>query len=190
MMEDYSQKTDLELVKLALEDSDDFYYLAHRYESKLFRYICRLLSCNEATCEDVLQEVLIKIYLNLNEFDKKLKFSSWAYRITHNEAISYYRKHKNLSKNIDIDDDKYKNLVKETFDIKENLIKDEEKRKVHEIIDSMSQNYKDILILRFLEEKDYKEISDILMKPIGTISAMINRAKKIFKNRAEKLDLT
>ncbi|MBU1428034.1 hypothetical protein KKB07_04160, partial [bacterium] len=49
--------------------------------------------------------------------------------------------------------------------------------------------YKDVLILKFVEEKDYREISDILHKPMGTIATLINRAKKSLKQELEKEDI-
>jgi RNA polymerase sigma-70 factor (ECF subfamily) len=53
----------------------------------------------------------------------------------------------------------------------------------------MPRKYSEILILRYLEDKDYQEISDILKKPPGTIGTLINRAKHYFKNAAIKQNL-
>ena len=50
----------------------------------------------------------------------------------------------------------------------------------------MPEKYSEVLILKFLEDKDYKEISDILKKPMGTIATLINRAKKKFRIEASK----
>jgi len=83
---------DEDLVKLTLEKQDNFLYLIKRYEAKLSRYIRRIAGLNKEDTEDILQEVFIKVYQNLNSFDKDLKFSSWIYRITHNEVIDSYRK--------------------------------------------------------------------------------------------------
>ena len=89
-----TNKSDNELVTLTLENKDNFSYLIERYEKKLYRYIWRLTGLSKECCEDILQETFIKIYRNINNFDQRLKFSSWAYRITHNEALNYVRKYK------------------------------------------------------------------------------------------------
>src|SRR5665648_188700 len=85
--EDCSNMTDNELVKLSLDNPDHFFCLTKRYESKLLRYIMRISKFSHEDAEDVLQDVFIKTYYNLNEFDSELKFSSWIYRIAHNQTI-------------------------------------------------------------------------------------------------------
>ena len=61
-----------------------------------------------------------------------------------------------------------------------------EKEKVALVLQELKEEYREILILRFFDHKEYREISDILKKPMGTISTMINRAKKQFKTKYKK----
>ncbi|PIZ73055.1 hypothetical protein COY06_05820, partial [Candidatus Peregrinibacteria bacterium CG_4_10_14_0_2_um_filter_41_8] len=63
-----------------------------RYEGRLLAYINRLINVSNGEAEDILQEVFIKTYQNLNGFDLNLKFSTWVYRITYNQVISFFRK--------------------------------------------------------------------------------------------------
>ena len=184
---DVNKKTDEELVTLVLENQDYFLYLVRRYEQKLFRYIARISNLSSDEIEDILQDVFIKLYKNLNEFDPDLKFSSWVYRITHNEVISNYRKYKNKSKVVSFDkDENFIKNISDEFDIEKKLKQIELKEKVFLILDKISLKYREVLILRFLEEKSYREISDILRKPEGTIATLINRAKKEFLKILEK----
>ena len=88
----YDDKTDEELVKLALQKQEHFVYLINRYQHKLLRYIKRISNFSVEETEDILQEVFIKVYRNLEGFDQSLKFSSWIYRIAHNQTISHFRK--------------------------------------------------------------------------------------------------
>ena len=78
---------DEQLVQLSLNNQDYFYYLMKRYEIKLLRYIKRLTTVSPEEAKDIIQEIFIKVYRNLNGFNPKLKFSSWIYRIAHNEII-------------------------------------------------------------------------------------------------------
>ncbi|MCD4760742.1 hypothetical protein K8R42_02475, partial [bacterium] len=66
--------SDTDLVKLVLKDQENFSYLIKRYQSKLLRYIRRISGLNIEDAEDVLQDVFIKVYQNLNSFDTSLKF--------------------------------------------------------------------------------------------------------------------
>jgi RNA polymerase sigma-70 factor (ECF subfamily) len=51
----------------------------------------------------------------------------------------------------------------------------------------MDSKYRYVLVLKFFEEKDYKEISDILKKPMGTVASLVNRAKKDFRKKIKEM---
>ncbi|MBN2087029.1 RNA polymerase sigma factor [Candidatus Peregrinibacteria bacterium] len=192
-MKDYALKTDLELVKLALKDQEIFLHLMERYESKLLRYIRRFSGVNKETAEDILQEVFIKIYRNLNNFDQDLKFSSWVYRITHNEILNQLKKeNKHQVLPIQTDDDEIVdllNILESDVDIEKDMKKKDLQENVRNILSMLSPDFREILLLKFIEDKSYEEISDILQKPIGTVGTLINRAKIQFKQIVEKNNL-
>jgi RNA polymerase sigma-70 factor (ECF subfamily) len=174
--------TDQEAVTATLEDRNNFVVLVDRYQSALLRYIKRL-GCNDTElAKDILQESFIKAYVNLNDYDASLSFSSWIYRITHNETISHFRRQKVrprvaeseeellLFQNIAADSD-----VQAEFDIRL------AQKFVHEALSKLESQYKDVLILRFLEYKSYDEIADILQIPNGTVATYISRGKQKLK---------
>jgi len=177
-----SEHSDIDLVRLSLEDAANFKYVVERYQDKLFYYIRRLLSSSDSDLEDLLQEIFLKIYQNLHAFDQDLKFSSWVYQIAHNHAISHYRKYKNHPIGLSSEDT---TLFFERFesglDLPSELDKQLLKNQVKAVINKLPKKYQEVLILKFIEDKDYKEISDILRKPMGTVATLINRAKKQFK---------
>lgn len=189
--DEFSLKSDEELVRMASNREDCFYELMNRYEQKLLRYILRLAKINQETAEDILQDTFIKAYRYINNFDSELKFSSWIYRIAHNETISYWRKNQ---KNYDfISIDKEQNgmantLVDQSKSDTEALL-NEKQDMIKKAIAELPDYYRDVLVLRFLEEKEYEEISDILQKPVGTISALIHRAKERLKKEGKKFNL-
>jgi len=187
---DIQQKSDSELVALTLEDQKYFAYLIDRYEAPLMRYIFKVSNSSREEAEDVLQESFIKIYYNLNGFDQGLKFSSWAYRIVHNQVISTYRKDKARPQGHSwtIDDDLMRVLASD-LDTKRDVELSYLKQNIEQVFDQMDVKYREVLVLKFIEQKDYKEISDILQKPMGTVGTLINRAKKSFKKEADKLNL-
>jgi RNA polymerase sigma-70 factor (ECF subfamily) len=182
-------KTDEELVKMALENQDCFAYIVERYHKKLLAYIMRISGFSREDGEDVLQEVFIKIYVNLNSFDSNLKFSSWIYRIAHNEVINNYRKKKSRPQSaIDLDDEFINNLAS---DLKTDKMADAKflKENVNRTLELMEPKYREVLVLRFWEDKDYKEISDILKKPMGTVATLISRAKNSFQEELKKQNI-
>jgi len=193
-IKDPIEKPDEELAILALDNQEFFYYLMKRYEKRLLSYILHISNFSLGDAEDVLQEVFIKTYKNLRAFDKSLKFSSWIYRIAHNETISEYRKKKASASTISLDDKDTEIIMKSlksSHDIKEDLHKKNIKEKVREVIYALPTKYREVLMLRYIEDKDYQEISDILKKSMGTVSTLVSRAHKHFKKEAlkRKLDI-
>jgi len=182
MTKNHEDKTDEELVALSLEGQHNFSYLIDRYQAKLARYIRRISGLSPEDIEDLLQEVFIKIYKNLNNFDQKLKFSSWVYRICHNEVISNFRRRQARPQSVVFDevDEFLKNLASD-FDLIRETDKVFNRERVKKALSKLDFKYKEVLELRYQEEKDYKEISDILKKPTGTVATLINRAKKQLK---------
>lgn len=179
--------TDEELVKKSLENIDYFACIYERYEEKLIRYILRISSFSYPEAEEILQDAFVKIWRNLNEFDDSLKFSSWVYRIVHNTTINEWHKSQSKGKHQkqEIDDELYKNLPS-SLNLEKELGKKVDKESIKHVLRMMPEKYSSVLILKFLEEKDYNEISDILKKPKGTVATLINRAKKSFFQVANK----
>jgi len=182
--------SDEELVKLTLHDQDNFLYLVDRYKGRLLSYIRRLTNVNNEDAEDTLQEVFIKVYLNLNDFNRDLKFSSWIYRITHNQVISNHRKLKARPEGyaVNIEDQAARRLAAE-IDIAAGADAQLLKANILKILDQLEAKYREILILKFWEEKNYQEISDIIKKPPGTVASTINKAKQEFKKELSRQKL-
>lgn len=176
-MQKYQQLSDTEIVELSLKDSEVFSEIIERYQTKLQRYIRRISSFSDDNIGDILQEVFIKAYTNLNSFNTSLKFSSWLYRIAHNETISFLRKNK---KHIDatlLPDDSLEEFRSE-IDIENSHKQSEDQEVLWRAIKSIKQKYQDVIILKYFEHKSYDEISDIIQKPPGTVATWISRAKK------------
>lgn len=181
-----TEKTDQELVTESLNEANLFACIILRYEKKLFRYIQRTLYINKEDSEDILQEVFIKVYRNLNSFNPRYKFSSWIYRITYNECINHLRKHKYEKHqiNLEVESDTYKELV-EDIDLESNAIKADTQLNVQHILEKLDEQSRTVLVLKYIEEKDYNEIADILQTSTGNVGSLVNRAKIKFKKLIE-----
>lgn len=179
MTENASPK-DNELVALALRERAFFGNLVERYETKLERYIMRLGVRDVDDRADVLQEIFIKVYRNLNSFDQSLSFSSWIYRIAHNEAISWYRRQKARPEGYLVaeGDEIVKLISDEEAGAEENFDKQIDKNLLLKALEKIDDKYRDVLVLRYFEGLEYEDIADVLKVPTGTVGTYVHRGKK------------
>jgi len=172
-MRSIDKTKDEDLVKDILSGKKElFYHLVKRYEVKLKRYILTITN-RQNEVEDILQNVFLKAYTNLPTFDKKLKFSSWIYRIAHNESVnvigsSFIQKFVSMPDWFDIG---------KKDDIEEKIDDEQMKEKLKNCVEQLDIKYKEPLILFYYEEKTYGEISDILRIPIRNVGVLIHRGK-------------
>jgi len=172
------EKTDEEIVKLVFKNSDFFGIIIQRYEKPLSRYIKRLGVFSKEDIEDLLQEIFIKTYKNINDFDTNLSFSSWAYRIAHNETISFFRKRKiHPEGHLINDSEEILLLMRDELNLWKEKNQDINAEYLNKAISEIDGKYRDVIILRYFEEKEYSEISDILQIPEGSVATLLHRAK-------------
>ena len=128
----------------------------------------------------------MKAYINLNEFDQDLKFSSWIYRIAHNQVISNHRRVKARPQpaGVDLSDDRVKSIASDA-DLASEVDQKFIKEGINQALDKIDLKYKEVLVLKYLEEKDYKEIADIIKKPMGTVASRMNKAKAELKKELD-----
>jgi len=182
----YEKYTDQDIVELVKKDTQNYKYLMDRYESKLLIYIRRIIYVSKEDAEDILQEVFIKAYKNIYGYNPKYKFSNWIYRITHNEAISFLRKKKRSI--ISFQDEDIFDRIKSDINMEEDFIKESEREKVKTVLSMLDQKYREVLVLKYFEEKEYNEIAEILHLPSGTVASLISRGREKFKLLMERYD--
>ena len=156
--------------------------IIRRYQEKLTRYV-RRFTPSEALREDILQEVFIKAYRNLNDFDVTRSFSSWIYRITHNESINHLKK---ASREPLIIDEWEWEVPDERLDLGIQIDQKDRGENVRQALQKLKEKYREPLILYFFEDKSYEEISDILRLPRNTVGTLISRGKAQLKSVLEK----
>lgn len=172
-------QSDSELAILARADQAAFGVLVERYSPKLMRYARRLTRLSDDDLYDVLQNTFLKAYRGLAGYNPELSFSSWMYRIAHNESISFLRKYKHALKQISVEADE---LVVQKLAEETNLVQEAEskqnKAKIIELMDDLPEKYRTILVLYYFEDANYETISDIMQLPPGTVATRLRRAKK------------
>ncbi len=178
--EELNEKTDEEIVGLVKEDKELYAEIMYRYGEKLMRYAFYITKDREKSA-DAVQNSFIKAFANLNNFNNKMKFSSWIYRIVHNESINEISRY-NRETSIGEDDD---------FESEENLeaelSREEIRKEVGACLSNLPLKYSEPLSLHFIEEKSYEDITDILRLPIGTVGTRINRGKILLRKICRKI---
>ncbi len=179
-MQSSSQLTDEQLVKIIREKDQELYSeIIKRYQTKLLHYLRKFIY-DPDKLEDVLQVVFIKSYRNLYGFNINKKFSSWIYRIAHNEAVNHLKK--NSRGQISLEEVEYK-IVDEKNNLHCQIDGNLLKEKVDKLLTNINLKYSEPLILFYFEQKSYQEISDILHIPKNTVGTLISRAKQILKEK-------
>ncbi|MCK4919236.1 MAG: RNA polymerase sigma factor, partial [Candidatus Pacebacteria bacterium] len=111
------------------------------------------------------------------------KFSSWVYRIAHNEALNHLKKYS--KERISLDEVEYM-IIDEKIDIGGDVDKKILKDSVEKLLKNIKKKYQEPLILFYFEQKSYEEISDILRIPTSSVGTLISRGKKMIKEELKK----
>ena len=159
--------------------SSKFDYLIEQNKNKIFNYSLYMLH-NQMDAEDITQEVMIRIWQNINKFNF-LAARTWIMRTTHNLCIDYLRRNKNqYQKEISIDDN-----LSEKIEDKRNAVMPDEAliqslldKNIKRAIDNLQERLKSPFVLYELQGFKYKEISKILDVPLNTVKVNLLRARK------------
>lgn len=173
-MQTFTNKPDEAIVALVTGgDVNAYGELMARYEQKLLRYVIYLIH-DHAVAADVVQDTFIKSYQNLNGFNAKYKFSSWIYRIAHNEAMNAIKKDRHIAHDIDAETAKeasYESTIMR--DIDNAILKND----MQLCLDKLDAKYREVLMLQYYENMKYSDIADILHIPVATVGVRATRAK-------------
>jgi len=177
--------SDEELAQLCRQDSKHFDPLVTRYAEKIRRYIARLIG-NWQEAEDLTQDVFVKTFTNIASFNPKLKFSSWIYRIAHNESVNFIKK--NYRHRIVEFSDEIKNKLVDHGTNYRMILEKENTQAIRIGLAKLRHRDREIIELAYFEQKSYLEIADILRISVNSVGSMLNRAKKNLKKIIAKND--
>lgn len=179
-----SKKEDFEAIKKVLAgDNTAYELLQKKYKNLIYSLIKKMIK-NDSDVEDLVQETFIKAYKALDKFKFNYSFSAWIYRIASNNTIDFLRKRRfdtfSIDKPIgDADDENYYEIEDNSYSPDAELISEQKADIIRCAIDTLPENYREIIILRHEEELDYKAIADKLDLPLGTVKAHLFRARKL-----------
>jgi len=184
-----SPEEEKDLVKKAKIDSEAFGRLYDEYYSKIFGYVLKRTG-NLEIAQDVVSETFLKALKNIKKFQwqsffgKKPLFGAWLYRIASNEIANFFR-HKKPAISLGSAPDPVfgKDLFGEIVVAEQKLKDCQDFLLIQKEILGLPEKYQEVLVLRFFEKKQIKEIAEILGKREGTIKSLIHRGLKKLKQK-------
>lgn len=158
------------------EQNQLFQELIEQHKGILFK-VARTYCQDDEDRQDLIQEILIQLWQSFHKYNDKFKISTWLYRISLNVAISFYRKNE-VRKNKNVP------LNEQITEIQE-VIKSEKVQQLN-LLEQFINELKEVdkaLMLLYLEEKSYKEISEILGISETNVATKIGRIKRSLKQK-------
>ncbi len=160
-------------------DLQAFDVLVQRYKDQLLNYVFRFVG-NRVDAEDIVQETFLRVYKNKHYYKEIAKFSTWVYTIAGNLAKTELRRRKrrklfsvsnfvNEERDFDIPDPNRSPDQRVDGALKDEIIQ--------KAIDKLPAKFKEVIILRDIQEFAYEEISEILNIPLGTVKSRVNRGR-------------
>ena len=162
--------------------------LVKRYKDPLMNFVYRFVGDRDA-CTDIVQETMIKFYLNKDSYKSFAKFSTWIYTIAGNLAKNELkrRRRRNILSINNNDDEKSLQIEDKSFLAPDKATDGEIKNVIiQKALLKVKPVYREVVILRDIQDLSYEEISEITGLAIGTVKSRINRGRahlqKLLKN--------
>jgi len=173
-------------------DMHAFEELILKHEKIVYNLALRMMNHSE-DAKDISQEVFLKAYRSLCNFDERSAFSTWLYRITHNTCIDEMRKRKgkqNYSLEEELENEAgsmQRQIADEGDTPEESLLREEQKSEILQALDNLSAEHKAAIVLRDVKGLSYEEIAEILEVSLGTVKSRISRGRNQLKNEILKI---
>ena len=182
-----------ELIQKAKQgDMLAFEELILKHEKIVYNVALGMMNHSE-DAKDISQEVFLKAYRNIKNFDERSQFSTWLYRITTNTCIDEMRKRKgkqsySLEEELENEDGTMQRQIADEGDTpEESILREEQKSEIIQALDNLSEEHKAAVVLRDVKGLSYEEISEILELSLGTVKSRISRARNQLKTEILKI---
>lgn len=147
------------------------------------------LTHNQRDAEDLMQDTLMKAYRNLDKFEEGTNFKAWLYRIMTNEYINQYRHTQRERSSVDRNESVSENIADardisydESFYVENSAdFGDEVSSAIHLVPD----DFRTIVVMADIQDQSYREISEKLEIPIGTVMSRLFRGRQILRKKLQ-----
>jgi RNA polymerase sigma-70 factor, ECF subfamily len=186
------ERTDEQLLAAYREgDVTSFADLVGRYQRELFHFLVRFVG-DRAAAEDVFQEAFLQVHQSAEQFDLQRRFRPWLFTIAANKARDMIRSQARrptspLQASINSNDDEsgeFLDLMSSSSAMpQEDIERRELQSSVQKTVMAMPEHLREILLLSYFHQFPYKQISEILEIPLGTVKSRLHAAVAFFADR-------
>lgn len=166
------------VVRSQIGDELAFEELLALYSPHLFRFVSKMMQSSPQTAEDITQEVCVALFKGLPRLLDPGKFRPWAFRIARDRIYREYRRRRIPVQQIDAEIE----VIDESGDSNASIDQEE----LFRALNAISPEHREVLVLCFLEEMSYEEISRVTGASLGTVRSRIHYAKRSLKNVLER----
>ena len=182
---DYKKSSDEELIRYFQdEDNEAFNEIVERYKDKLVNFIYRYTG-NRDDAEDFAQDAFLKLYKSKHLYKEIAKFSTWFYTIALNTVRTNLKKKSRMNtlsiNNYDVENEKDFDLHDDSPEPDSIVGSQMEVEFIQKAINNLDKSFKEVILLRDVQNLEYDEIAKITGLPLGTVKSRINRGREKLK---------
>ena len=171
------------------EQENKFIQIYRQYVDEIYQYVFLRTGMSKVLAEDMTQEIFVDVFKGISSFRRLSSERTWIYKIAQNKLNDFYRKqYRSKFEMINFDTIQYEQFEDPSQDIQELMIKSFEREKVQSCLDGLLEQYKIVLILKYIDEKRVKDIASILGKSPKAIESILQRAKNAFMKAYEEYE--
>ncbi len=178
---DYRSLDDRALVKLVVEgNSRAFEPLFMRHKDTIYAMLVKRAT-NSDDVEDLLQEAFMKAFVNINRYNPNYDFGAWICTIAKNTFVDFNRSRRNKAlnpeNNLPLEGRCTTNAQAVSPTPEESIINAQQRAQIERYIATLPEDYRELFVLRFIEEYTYEEIAEALQMKLGTVKTRIFRVR-------------
>lgn len=156
-------------------DKEAIIQLLREIENPLYRTAYYLLG-NEQDALDVTQEALLRIYTNIANYREEAQFKTWAQRIVTNLCIDRFRKKREI-----VSIDEHELTLRSDQSVEDEILTGDLATNIQQAINQLPEHFKVVVIMRYIQDYSYNEISETLDLPLNTVKSHLFRARKLLQ---------
>jgi RNA polymerase sigma-70 factor, ECF subfamily len=183
-LENLREFTDGQLIEISISGREDsFEELVRRYQRPITNYVYRMLGNYDASL-DVTQEIFIKVYNSMARYSSEYKFSTWLYKISHNAAIDYMRRHSIREQSFEAENEDGVYQVEyesKRLSPEQEHEQSEWREEIETVVKRLPTGYRELILLRHTQDLSYDEIAEITNLPLGTVKNRLFRAREMMR---------
>lgn len=158
-----------------------FIQLYNLYVDEIYQFAYLRTGFNIQQSEDLTQDIFLEVYTSIGKFRGLCSERTWIFKIARNKLNDFYRKqYKSYMDCIDINDEEVEAIADLSQDIESEILREYDNQLIKKCLDKISEHYKLIITLKYIDELSVKEIANLLGKTTKAVDSMLQRAKQAY----------